>query len=173
MDSSSSLGQQSLAVPVLLPGVRQTLQTHVLCVDAAGRAGQLLLLLCAGNPAGTSLSSGSPLLSASVKMPPSYNGVVGKGLPFIQLRLEQKRDSLAGTSWSTGCWGGNSWGTAASQADADDAHRKQHSRRQWGSAHRECPSSRNRRARWGRWSGSASAGCGERGGARSGSSALR
>lgn len=72
-DSSS---QQSLAIPVLLPGPKHVVETHVLSVEPQGRAGQVLLLLYSSAYAssavpGPNASSCIPMLSASVRMPTS------------------------------------------------------------------------------------------------------
>jgi Bardet-Biedl syndrome 1 protein len=83
--------QQSLYVPVLLPGPRLVLETQILCIDPIGRGGQILCLVYRDNAhsnnllAPSSATSSSkekldvvaplvsaiPLLSAAVKMPPA------------------------------------------------------------------------------------------------------
>lgn len=58
--------QQSIPVPILLPGPKYLVEAEVMNIDAQGRAGQVVLLLF--NP-----NSGSalPMLSATVRMPTS------------------------------------------------------------------------------------------------------
>lgn len=58
-------GQQSIPVPILLPGPKHIIEAEVLSIDAMGRSGQLLLLLVSSR--GGSL----PMLSATVRMPTS------------------------------------------------------------------------------------------------------
>jgi Bardet-Biedl syndrome 1 protein len=73
-DSSS---QQSLSIPVLLPGPKHCVETHVMSVDPQGRAGQVLLLLYSSSNSSVGISSNPnsssciPMLSASVRMPTS------------------------------------------------------------------------------------------------------
>lgn len=68
-DSSS---KQSINIPLLLPGPKIIVETHVLSVDVQGRSGQILCLLYpsdSGSASQNASLSVSPLLTASVKMP--------------------------------------------------------------------------------------------------------
>lgn len=76
---------QSISVPVLLPGPKHIVETQLLSVDPQGRAGQILVMLYTNHPSGNAGAQGSgtqllpvansvsqscsPLLSAAVKMP--------------------------------------------------------------------------------------------------------
>ena len=69
---------QSVTIPILLPGPKHVIETEVLSVDPQGRAGLILILLCSNNNSSASEAlSGSaiPLLSASVRMPTSEPAV--------------------------------------------------------------------------------------------------
>lgn len=57
--------KQCISVPILLPGPRHIVEAEILSVDAAGRAGSVLILLA------NAKASALPLLSATVKMPVS------------------------------------------------------------------------------------------------------
>lgn len=61
--------QHMVPVPILLPGPKHLLETHVLCIDPQGRSGQISILLCNGKE--EAAVSSIPLLSASVRMPTS------------------------------------------------------------------------------------------------------
>ena len=54
----------NIPVPALLPGPRQHVTANFMCVDELGRAGQITILLA-------SPTSSLPMLSATVRMPPS------------------------------------------------------------------------------------------------------
>jgi len=65
--TTNSLQNAPILLPILLPGVQQTFEAGILSIDPQGRAGQVLILLMQS----TGPTSSLPFLSASVRMPPS------------------------------------------------------------------------------------------------------
>jgi len=62
--SQWSKHRQTITVPILLPGPKQSAEAEILSIDLQGRAGQVLVLL-------GSSTSAVPVLAATVRMPVS------------------------------------------------------------------------------------------------------
>jgi hypothetical protein len=60
--------QQSIVIPILLPGPKQLLETSIYNIDPQGRAGQILVMLYKNEGQKT---NPTPLLSATIRMPSS------------------------------------------------------------------------------------------------------